>query len=354
MPRTDMSVDWQVLEGFATIVFTRAGLPPDDAKLLAKALVWADLRGVESHGVRLISGYVKAVDAGTMNPTPKIRIEKETAATMLIEANRAFGVVVTTLAMQQALKKAKQVGIGWVLIRNHTHQGAMGYYPFTAAQQGMAGLAFVCGSPGSTVPYGAKVGGLSNNPLAIAVPAKRHHPLVLDMAMSVAAGGKTEVFKARGFTLPQGWALDADSTPTTDPALAKFYLPVGGYKGSGLAIMFECLASMMAGNPLVSPESLEKNYVHPGIQNSVVAAIDIGTFTDAETYMEDVDRLIDGLKALPKAEGFDEILMPGERGARVYEERLRNGIRLSQDTVRGLSAIAERFNVEMPPSLPAP
>ena len=347
---TEIRVNWQALKAFTKEVFIRVGMSSEDAEIEADVLVWANLRGVDSHGVLRIPSYVASVEAGGMNPKPEIRFEKETPAVALIEADHAFGPVVTTLAMRCMIEKAREVGIGWALLRNTTHQGAMAYYALMAAEQGMAGLAFVC-SPPNMAPYGSKAAGLHNSPLAIAVPATAHPPLVLDFATSVAAGGKVQLAVDKGVSLPEGWALDANGEPTTDARLARILLPFGGYKASGLAMMFECLASLMAGNPLAEPKLFNLDPPHRGTQNSVVAAINIGLFTDLDEYKGHVDKLMEGIKALPKADGFEEILVPGEIENRVREERLRDGIPLPEGTVHNLRGVAAKLGVALPPGL---
>ena len=346
MAEDEVRVAWEPLKEFTREVFMRVGLPPQDAGKEAEVLIWANLRGVDSHGVLRIPWYLEQVDAGQMNPGPNIRVLKETPATMLVDADHAFGPVVTTFVMKRVMKKAKEVGIGWGFIRNTTHQGAMGYYPLMAAKEDMAGIAIVC-SPPNMAPYGARAAGVHNSPIAIAVPAKRHRPLILDMATSVAAGGKLLLAIDKGVSIPEGWALDRDGNSTTDPKLATILIPCGGPKGSGLALMFECLSSLMVGNPLLEPMLLGKERVRRHIQNSVVAAIDIGAFTDVESYKGHVDNLIEGLKALPKAEGVDEIFVPGEPEDRVYDDRVRHGIPLPQGTIRNLRSVAERLAIEL-------
>jgi len=364
----EVRVAWEPLHEFTKEVFVRVGMPPEDAEAEAGALIWANLRGVDSHGVLRIPWYVENVDKGVMNPRPNIQVVKETPATMLVEADRALGPVVTIFVVNRVVEKAKKVGIGWALIRNLTHQGALGYYAQMMASKDMAGIVFVCNPP-NMAPYGARVAGVHNSPIAISVPAKRHRLLNLDMATSVVAGGKIWLALDKGVPIPEGWALDKDGNPTTDPRKVSALLPFGGPKGSGLALMFECLSSVMAGNPVLEPallgretETPEKekkveaigerlSYVPRHIQNSVVAAIDISTFTDVESYKEHIDNLIDGLKALPKAEGFTEIFVPGEPEERTFEERSRNGIPLPEGTVRNLRNIAERFGVKLPPGL---
>ena len=346
----EVRVASEALKDWVTKVFTCVGMPPQDAATEAEVLIWANLRGVDSHGVLQIPRYVRATEAGHMNPRPNIRVTKETPAVLEVEGEHAFGPVVTKFAMERAIGKARNVGIGWGLIRNTTHQGAMGYYALMAAKEDMAGLTFVCNPP-NMAPYGAKAAGVHNSPIAIAVPAKRHRPLILDMATSVVAASKIMLANDKGIRLPEGWALDKEGNPTTDPKVAVTVLPAGIYKGSGLALMFECLSSVMAGNPMLEPVLLGTGKVIPGTQNSVVAAINIGFFTDAESYKEHIDNVIQGLKGLPKAEGFSEIFVPGEPEDRAYDDRIRNGIPLPEGTVRNLQGVAEKLGIPLPPSL---
>ncbi|RMF85955.1 MAG: Ldh family oxidoreductase [Nitrospinota bacterium] len=350
MSLQEVRVPWEPLKAFTQQVFQQAGVPPRDAETEAEVLIWANLRGVDSHGVLRIPWYIELIDAGQMNPRPHIQVVKETPATLLIDADYALGPVVTTFAMQRVMEKARATGIGWGLIRNTTHQGAMGYYALMAAQADMAGLAIVC-SPPNMAPYGAKAAGVHNSPIAIAVPANRHRPLILDMATSVVAGGKLRLAIDKGVAIPEGWALDKEGNPTTDPHQAVTLLPFGGPKGSGLALMFECLTSIMVGNPLLEPTLWGQETVRRHRQNSVVAAIAIETFTDVAGYKDHIDKVIDGLKALPKADGVKEILVPGEVEDQVYQDRIQHGIPLPEGTVRNLRRVAERFHLPLPPGL---
>ena len=344
------------------------GTSAECAEAEADALIWANLRGVDSHGVLRIPWYLENIDNGVMNPKPSIQVIKETPATVFIEADRALGPVVTIFAVNLVAEKAKKVGVGWALIRNLTHQGALGYYSQMIAEKGMAGIIFACNPP-SMAPYGARVAGVHNSPIAISVPAKRHRPLNLDMATSTAAGGKIWLALDKGLPIPEGWALDKEGKPTTDPKNVGVLLPFGGPKGSGLALMFECLSSVMAGNSMLEPALLGKelsppvvqkktetvgerlSYIPRHIQNSVVVCIDISTFTEVESYKEHIDNLIDGVKALPKAEGFSEIFVPGEPEERTFDDRSRNGIPLPEGTVRNLRGVSERFDIKLPPGL---
>ena len=346
----EISIDWRTLQTFVQALFEKMGLPPDDAATEAQVLVWANRRGVDSHGVLRVPQYLRSVRAGGMNPRPAIRIEKELPAALIIEADHAFGPVVTCFAMERVIDKARAAGVAWGLIRNTTHQGAMGYYALMAAQQGLAGIAGVCNPP-NMAPTGARAAGVHNSPLAIAVPGGDHRPICLDMATSVVAFGKVDLARDKGVSLPEGWALDADGQPTTDPNRARIMVPVGGYKGYGLALMFECLSSLLAGNALLAPVLNGDEPPRAGTQNSVVMAVDIGLFTDLHAYREAVDATVDGLKALPRREGVDEIFVPGELEDREAERRERAGIPLPEGTVRNLRKAAQDLGVALPAAL---
>ena len=298
-----------------------------DAGIEADVLIWANVRGVDSHGVQLLSMYIDNVEQGTMNCRPDVEVVQESAATMLVEADRSFGPPVTVFTMNRLMEKAKQTGIGWGLIRNLTHQGAMAYYTELAARRDMAGIAFVCNPP-NMAPTGARKAGVHNSPLAIGVAQDKR------------------------ISIPEEWALDENGDPTTDPDLAKYVRPFGGYKGYGMALMFETLSSLMMGRPLLSPWTHEHED-RPSMysQNSVVAAIDIATFTDPEQYKKDVDDTIAGIKGLPRQDEAKEIMVPGDPEKATEKDRLTNGIPLPVGTVEKIFAAAKQFSLDLPPEL---
>lgn len=346
---SDVMITKGALLDFTKQVLVGFGMPPDEAEIEADVLVWANVRGVDSHGVLRLPRYLEHVRAGRMNPKPKIRITRETEAVVMIEADRALGAVVSSMAMKKAIAKARKVGIGWAVIRNSGHQGALGYFPLMAAREDMIGLAMVS-TVRNMAPYGAKAAGINNCPMAIAAPARRHEPLLLDMATSVVAEGKMKYAVDKGKPIPEGWALDEEGNPSTDPKLAKVLLPFGGHKGSGLSIMIECLTSFLAGNSLLgygpSPEP-----TYAGRSNGFVAALDVGLLTDAEAYAESIDDFIDNIKSRTLAEGFSEILVPGEPENRIEVERLRDGIPLPEGTVRNLRFVAKELDIPLPAEL---
>ena len=218
-------VDPADLTRFTTEIFERAGMPREHAEIEADVLVWANLRGVDSHGVLRIPWYVKNIDDGVFNLNPNIEIEKETAATLLIEGDQAFGPVVTVYAMNKTIEKAREAGVCWTLIRNTTHQGAMAYYSLMAVEEDMAGIAVVC-SPPNMATFGSKGKGVHNSPIAIAVPAGERNPPVLDMATSVVAGGKLSLAEDKGEPIPPDWSLDPPGQSHHDPELRQRSAPV--------------------------------------------------------------------------------------------------------------------------------
>jgi LDH2 family malate/lactate/ureidoglycolate dehydrogenase len=337
------------LKRFATDVFARVGMPKTDAALVADVLVWANLRGVDTHGVMRIPRYVDLVETGDMNPRPEIALRTETPASVLIEADRAAGPVAMMRGTTEALRKARDAGVGLALVRATTHTAALGYYTLAAAREGMAAIALAASWP-NVVYHGTRAAGVSTSPISIAVPGAE--PLVLDMATSVVSMGKLKQAKRTGEPIPAGWALDKDGNPTTDPQAARIPLPMAGPKGSGLSLMIECITSLIASNPLLS-ESLEgtpEGRRHR--QNGFVMAIDLAQFGDPLNFRREVDRLVKALKSLPVDRDGGEILMPGERGRRTFEHRNRDGIPIQHATYHELQALANHLGVAMFPSSP--
>jgi ureidoglycolate dehydrogenase (NAD+) len=347
MAGNDVRVQAQVLKQFSQQIFEKVGFSPESAETQSELLIWANLRGTDSHGVLRIPWYVQLVDKGQMKAKPAIKVEKETPAVFVVEADYSSGPFVTVMAMKKAIEKARTVGIGWGLIRNTMHQGAMAYYSLMAAKEGMAGIAIVCNPP-NMAPHGARVPGVHNSPIAIAVPGKNRKPLCLDMATSIAARGKLDLAVDKGIPIPLGWALDKAGKPTTDPNAATVIMPAGGPKGSGMALLFECLSSLTLGNPLLRPALEGKPGAQEHRQNSVVAAVNISLFTDLDAFKENADATGALIKKLPTVEGCDEVLLPGEAEDRVAAERGKAGIPLPAGTVNNLRKVAERFGVKVP------
>jgi LDH2 family malate/lactate/ureidoglycolate dehydrogenase len=332
------------LRSFTTDVFTRAGLSDADARVVADVLVWANLRGVDSHGVLRIPRYVDWIRSGEVNPTPRLAVATETAAVVVLEADRAAGPIAMTAAMTHAVRKARDSGVGLVLVRGTTHTAALGYYTQAAAREGMAAIAMAASTP-LMAYHGARAAGVSTTPISIAVPTGGDEPLLLDMSTSVVAMGKLLQASKTGEPLPEGAALDAEGKPTTDPRKAAVPLPMGGPKGSGLALMIECLTSLVLSNPIVAEVLEDTAEGRRHRQNALALAIDVARFGDPRTLRREINRLVHALKGLPRAAGFDEILMPGERGDRTLAQRTRDGIPLPPAVVKELGAVAESLGM---------
>ena len=330
------------LEYFASQLLIAGGFLPEYARQTAKVLVWANARGTESHGVLRIPRYVEMVEQGTIVPDAPIRISKSEGAVSILEANKAPGASAMIGAMDEALSLAERFCIGWCSARNITHAGAVGYYAQHAAEKGCIGIVMTASGP-LMAYHGAKVSGVSTNPLAIAVPSGER-PLLLDMSTSTVALGKIMLAKDAGTKIPQGWGIDKTGAPATDPSEVATLTPLGGPKGSGLSLMIEVLASVLVSNPVIAA-ALEGG--KPGM-NGIAMAIKTSAFTEVSRFEAEVFRLADDLRALPEAIGVERILMPGERGFGIASERFLEGIPLVEGTESRLLALAERFGVALP------
>ena len=330
------------LRALVSDIFVRAGMVEANARTVAEVLVWAELRGMGSHGVMRVPRYVEWMRRGDLNGRPEMK-SRESGATITVEADRAAGPVAMVHAAELAVAKARDTGIALVLVRSTTHTGAIGYYTQLGARSGMATIAITASVPNMAY-HGARAAGVSTAPLSIAVPGD-DEPLALDMGSGVIAVGKLAQARRTGEQLPDGAALDQHGMPTTDPRAASIPLPLGGPKGSGLALLIECLSSLLAGNPILA-EALEgtaKGKRH--YQNALVIAIDVARFLPLPEFKQQVTRLVRAIKALPPQPGA-EILLPGERGAR--NAQITSDIPLPASVLDELRALAASLGVEVP------
>jgi len=326
-------------------VFEALDVPPDDARTVAAGLIWADLRGIDSHGMIRLSSYVKRLDNNVVNPKPDIRVTKETPAAAIVDADYAHGQIALSYGMEKAMELAKKAGVGWVVVHKSTHSGAVGQYTRMAAEAGMIGLHMGTSQPNMAY-YGAREGGVSTSPIAICVPRADGRVISLDMATAIAGVGTLMHHKATNEPLGEGWALDSDGNPTTDPQKADLPTPLGGPKGSGLSLMFELVSCNMAGPSTLLKwiTGVEKRHQ----QAAVLAAVDIGQFIDLDEYTAEAERLAQAIKGLSKADGVDEILIPGERSDEIHAQRLHGGIPVPQAVWDDVVSVAQRFGVAVP------
>ena len=305
-----MTLAPQALRDLVRGIFARQGMSEAHAALTADVLVWADLRGMGSHGVMRVPRYVDFIRKGDLNVRPSIRRSHDAPGCVLLDADRAAGPIAMMEGMRAACEKAKSAGIGLALVKSTTHTAALGYYTQTAARDGFAGIALAASLP-LMAYHGARAAGVSTAPLSIAVPGEEE-PFALDMASSMISMGALAQARRSGQSLPEGVVLTAQGEATVDAKTASIPLPLGGPKGSGLGFMAECLASLLTANPILA-ESLEQTPASKRHrQNGLVIAIDVARFVAPEMFRAQVARLTRGLRELPG----DEILMPGERGSR--------------------------------------
>jgi ureidoglycolate dehydrogenase (NAD+) len=273
-----------------------------------------------------------------------MKVVSESAATALLDADRAAGPVAMLRATELATAKAREAGIGLAVARCTTHTAALGYYTQHGARAGMAMIAVSASGPNMAY-HGARAAGISTAPLSIAVPGD-DEPLALDMGSGVVSLGKLMQARRSGEPLAPGLALDRDGAPTTDPRAAAIPLPLGGAKGSGLALMIECLASLLCGNPILA-EALEGTPAgRRHTQNGLVIAIDIARFIALDAYVEEITRLKRDIKSLPAQPGA-EILVPGERGSRNAAGR-RIEVSIAPAVLEELRSLAHSLGVEVP------
>ena len=320
-------------------------MDPEAARVQADVLIWANLHGIDSHGVLRVPKYCAWLSSGVMNPQPQLRIDDNSPATFVLEADRAAGGVAMQSATQHAIRKARNNGLAWGIVRETTHTGPMGYYAAQIATWGM--LAIVASSSRPLMAYfGARKAGVATSPIAMAAPGDQSDLLILDMATAEIAIGKILRARATGEPIPRGSALSADGTPTTDPLEAAIPMPLAGPKGSGLSLMLECFQGVLVDHPLLAPAIRGEPVVHS--QNGLVVAIDIRLFGNVSGYRQRIDELAAALKSLPRAEGVEAIYLPGEIERNTAADRRLGGIPLPMTTFNALEAVAREVGIDPP------
>lgn len=333
------------LKAYAKALLHAAGFTPDHAERSADILVWANARGANSHGVLRIPRYIEMVDQGLIDPVADPQVVTQDGAMGVVEAARAPGPSGMVKAMDTAIDIASRFNIGWCSARNITHAGAVGYFALRAAARGYIGIVMTASGP-LMAYHGAKVSGLSTNPISIAAPSTGL-PLLLDMSTSTVALGKIMHAKDAGTAIPEGWAIDANGAPATDPTQVSTLTPLGGPKGSGLSLMIEVLSSVLVANPVIATVLGGGK----GAMNGAALAIKVDAFGAPEVFANHIADLSQRLKGLPKAPDTDEILLPGERGFRLAETRMRDGIPVADGTLKRLATLADRLGVPQPDAI---
>jgi LDH2 family malate/lactate/ureidoglycolate dehydrogenase len=344
----DISVPIDGLLTFAEAVLSKLDVPAPDAQLTARILLEADLRGVESHGMaHLVDFYVGRLQRGLINPRPGMRLVSESPAAATLDGDRGLGFIVGHQAMNLAIEKARSTGVGVVAVANSTHYGAGAYYAMLALEQDMIGFSMTTGGRLMALP-GGRTRALGLNVLSVAAPTGRGFTYVLDMATSVVAAGKLEIARRRGQPIPEGWAIDSEGRPLTDPSklhpdgalLPLGGVPVtGGYKGLGLTLMVDILCGALSGFGTSAEIDAGSSAAH------CFAALRIDAFEPLPQYLERMEELVDAVGRAAEADGIDASV-PGEREHRLAEERRAAGmIALHPAIIEGFRAAAEELGV---------
>lgn len=338
MPQT-VSLPPTSLKDCVTRIFVGHGLPEPDSAVIADSLVDADLRGVSSHGVIRVPTYVDGIKNGTINPRPNLRTIFDDGTRALVDGDNGMGQVAAHHAMQLAVSRASELGIGAVGLRASRHCGAMAYWAIQALAANCVGIA-TTNAGLNMAPTGGRDKIIGNNPVAIAVPSNRPWPMVLDMATSVVAGGKLDVAAVRGLKIPLDWATDSDGNPTDDPVVARrgLLLPVGGPKGYGLALMLDVLAGVLTGARFgggLGPEGSGQFFL----------AIKVDGFMTIEAFKSRIDEVIDQIHHSALAPGNDRIFIPGEIEFEAAQRRTRDGLPLETAIVEKLNRLAAEVSV---------
>ena len=341
------TVSAERLMDIANALLQAAGASADEAATIARYNIGANLVGHDSHGIILIPTYIDRIKVGHIVPGAPWTITQETPTSTVIDGNWGFGYVVTDRAMRYTIDKAKNQQVAAATVYRQSHIGRLASYPLMAAREGM--IAMITADSGrsakAVAPFGGAKARLGTNPICFAVPSNLEGPLFFDMATSAAAAGKINVATARGEQVPPGWLIDAEGKPSTDPRVLRqggALLPVGGtegYKGYGLATIVEILSGLLTGLGFgVEPTGRHND-------GCFIAVFNVSAFRDLETFKQEVTEFAQYLKATPPAQGFTEVLYPGEIEFNREQERRKNGIAVEDATWKKLQELAKGYGL---------
>jgi LDH2 family malate/lactate/ureidoglycolate dehydrogenase len=337
----DVLIKADPLRAYCTDLFVSQEMPREDAHIIADSLVEANLTGVDSHGVSRMGIYIKRLQEKMVNTKAQIKLISDYPAAAAIDGLNSMGAPISVQAMEIAIAKARTTGCAFVTINNSNHNGTAAYFARKALAHDMIG--FSCTNAPSTMPpWGGITPFFGTNPFAVAIPADKQLPIVMDMATSVVARGKIILAGKNGKEIPLGWAISKDGEMTTDPktALEGAVLPFGEYKGSAIALLVDVLSGILSGaafGPHIA--SLYENFTDPQNVGHAFGVIDISKFGPADKFKQRIDQMILEMKALRPAKGVDQIKLPGEIEHFTRERRLTEGIPLSRPVLKELKEL---------------
>jgi len=330
------------LHSLVRAILASRGVPPDDRRITADSLIHANLRGTDSHGVLRVPHYVRRLDEGSINPTPRNVLERTGSSTAVLDGDDGLGMVNCRYAMDAAIGIAREAGTAFVSVRNSSHCGALSFFAQQALDADLIAIVMTQTDSG-VVPPGGKRPFFGTNPLCIAAPSSGGAPLMLDMATSTVSGGKVYAARSRNEPIPDTWALDAEGRPTTDPHKAVLWTPAAGAKGFGLGAMIDVLTGIMAGGFFARHIPIMYGaYDRPRKLCHLVAAVDYRRFAGGEAFRDQVAALISDLHDEPVAEGGAPLMAPGEPERRTECLRRSEGIPVEPALLNELRALLPR------------
>jgi L-2-hydroxycarboxylate dehydrogenase (NAD+) len=341
-------VDLARLRYFIASAFEAVGMPAADARIVGTLMAEADLQGSDGHGVIRLPQYVKRIRAGGVNLRPNIQVIRERAGMALIHGDNAMGHLVMKRAAELAIQKARDAGVAWVGAQWSNHAGPASLYAKMPLAHDMIGLYFAVGNANHLPPWGGLDLLLSTNPIAAAIPAAEEPPIVLDMATTVAAYGKVKAKAQRGEVMPEGWMIDREGKPLTDPKRANegVLLPIGGYKGYGLALVVGLIAGTL-NRAAMGKDVIDFNAdaASPTNTGQAIVAIDPSAFGDIGEFKKAVDTVIRDLHASERIPGVDRIRVPGERSHELAVQQRASGIAIAAALMQTLDRLAEELEI---------
>lgn len=340
---TETTIPEAELLALATRALAHGGMPEAEAAEAAKVLVLADMFGLRTHGISRVAQYLDRVKLGGINPRAAVQAVRVAPGLSMIDGQNGVGTLVGMRALQAAMESAREVGIGAAFARGSNHFGPVLPYAFLAAQEGFA--SFIASNATTTIaPWGGKDTRVGNNPMGIGMPNPGGDPIILDMALSVAARAKIRKLVEQGAPMPEGWATDAEGKPTTDPAkaLKGFLLPVGGHKGYGLAVMVDLLAGLLSGAAyLTHVQAWDKN---PGVAQNlghVFILIDTSRLQAQDWLQERMADFGGILRSTPPADPAAPVMAPGDREMASYARSRRDGVVVASADLQAVQALAQ-------------
>lgn len=342
-------INADALVDFLKQVYESAGVPHDDAHLVADSMVQADLWGHQSHGVLRASWYLARLQSGVMKARTAPRFVVDAGAVAVIEGGEGVGHVLTRHAARDAIERAKRHGIAAVAVRNSNHFGTCMYYTRMGAAAGCVMLLASNGAP-AMAPWGGARKIVGTSPWSVAAPAGRYAPLIMDMANTAVARGKIYLARNRREAIPVGWAISADGRPTTDPqaAIDGIILPMAGHKGYAIAVVMDMLSGVLSGSAFLS--GVHGPYETESLSGAghFVIAMNIEAFQPLAEFNARMERFVEELKSVPLAPGTEEVFYPGEIEARNDERYRREGLLLPQETLADLARVAKSSGLAKP------